>query len=402
MRIALTLLLLGVPQLAFAAAAPKKKPPAKTPPAQTAPAPAETPAPVEPAAAAPVTAAPAVKPPGPAPRPAAPAGPKAQVGGAGQNSLEGGKRPWAEGVSPAEQTLALDLFREGNNALKEPNFSRAVIKYREALAHWDHPAIHYNLALALLNLDQPLETHEQFVASLKYGAAPLDSDKFEQATRYKALLEKQLAGVDIRCNMEGATVKLDGKTLYVAPGRYTGLTTAGPHSIVATKEGYITNELSLPLPAGETKVFELNLLTTDDLTEYKRLWPQYVPYVVLVVGAVVAGSGLGMHLGARRVYSIYDNQVSGCAAESPFQGGCRLTPQLASQKQSGDILQTAAFAAYAVGGAVVVIGAALLYANRLQPYRITVGITSGQKAQVSLLPWLSPWGGGAALGVELP
>jgi hypothetical protein len=324
-----------------------------------------------------------------------------QKGGAGQSNLEqgkGGDRPWARGVSDAEQKAALDLFKEGNQALKEPNFPRAVAKYREALQHWDHPAIHYNMALALLNLDQPVETYEHFTASLKYGHAPLDSDKFDQATRYKSLLEKQLAGVDIRCNMEGATVKLDGKVLYVAPGRYTGLTTAGPHSIVATKEGYITNELSLPLPAGETKVFELNLMTTDDLTEYKRLWPQYVPYTVLAAGAVVALAGLGMHLGASSMYQGFDRNVSQCAQDAPFQGGCRLTPELASQRQTADILQGLAIGAYIAGGAVVAVGTLLLYLNRLQPYRITVGLTQGQKT--SLLPWISPFGAGLSFRTE--
>jgi hypothetical protein len=302
-------------------------------------------------------------------------------------------------VSDAEQKAALDLFKEGNVALKEPNFPRAVGKYREALGHWDHPAIHYNLALALLNLDQPVETHEAFVKSLRWGAAPLDADKFDQANRYKTLLERQLAGVDIRCNMEGATVKLDGKVLYVAPGRYTGLTTAGPHSIVATKEGYITNELSLPLPAGETKVFELNLMTTDDLTEYKRLWPQYVPYAVLVGGVVVAVAGLGLHLGANSVYQSFDSNVSSCATMSPFMGGCRLTPQLSGQKQTADALQGAAIAAYVAGGAVAAVGTILLYLNRLQPYRITVGVTGGRAA---LLPVIGPNGGGAAFSMELP
>ena len=328
-----------------------------------------------------------------------------QKGGAGQSNLEQGgpasERPWAKGVSDAEQKTALALFKEGNSALKEPNFPRAVAKYREALEHWDHPAIHYNLALALLNLDQPVETHQAFVKSLEYGAAPLDKDKFEQANRYKNLLEKQLAGVDIRCNMEGATVKLDGKVLFVAPGRYTGLTTAGPHSIVATKEGYITNELSLPLPAGETKVFELNLMTTDDLTEYKRLWPQWVPYVVLVAGVAVAGAGLGMHLGANSMYGSFDRNVAQCASDSPFQGGCRLTPELAGQRQTADILQGAAIGAYIAGGVVAAVGTVLLYVNRLQPYRITVGVTNqGQTA--TLLPYFGPNGGGAAFRLELP
>jgi hypothetical protein len=392
MRIALIALLLALPSVSLAAASKKSK----TSPKTSEPAKAEpAPEPVKP------EPAPTVKAAEPAPAPAPEPAPKPNrplQGGAGQSNLGGGDRPWASGVSDSEQRLALDLFREGNVALKEPNFARAVAKYREALSHWDHPAIHYNMALALLNLDQPVETHEHFTAALKFGAAPLDPDKFEQANRYKSLLEKQLAGVDIRCNMEGATVKLDGKVLYVAPGRYTGLTTAGPHSILATKEGYITNELSLPLPAGETKVFELNLMTTDDLTEYKRLWPQSVPYVVLIAGLVVAGAGLGIHFGSRSAYASYDTAVSRCAVDAPFSGGCRLTPQLASQKQTADILQGTAIAAYVAGGVIAAVGTVLLYLNRLQPYRITVGVT-GQK--VSLLPFLSPAGSGAVLQLEL-
>jgi hypothetical protein len=377
MRVALILVLVSLPS--FAAAAKKSKTPKTTTTTEPAPAPAAEPT---------KTAEPA---PAPAPEPAPPPkSNKPQQGGAGQSNLEqgsAGDRPWASGVSASEQKVALDLFKEGNVSLKEPNFARAVQKYREALSHWDHPAIHYNMALALLNLDQPVETHEHFSAALKYGAAPLDADKFEQATRYKKLLEKELAGVDIRCNMEGATVKLDGKVLYTAPGRYTGLTTAGPHSIVATKEGYITNELSLPLPAGETKVFELNLMTTDDLTEYRRLWPTYVPYAVLIAGVAIAAAGAALHIGAAQAsYKSFDNQVAMCAATHPALG-CTLTPELESQRQRADILQGAGIAGYAVGAALVVTGAVLLYANRLQPYRISVGVTSGGGNTLSFFPY---------------
>jgi hypothetical protein len=62
-------------------------------------------------------------------------------------------RPWVKGVSAADQSAAIELFHEGNGLLKESLFVQAAAKYREALHHWDHPGIHYNLALALLNLD---------------------------------------------------------------------------------------------------------------------------------------------------------------------------------------------------------------------------------------------------------
>jgi hypothetical protein len=41
------------------------------------------------------------------------------------------------------------LFAEGNELLGKYRLARAVEKYRQALEHWDHPVIHFNLAKAL-------------------------------------------------------------------------------------------------------------------------------------------------------------------------------------------------------------------------------------------------------------
>src|SRR3954454_2214857 len=98
------------------------------------------------------------------PKPSAPA-----VSGQAQSELPGSKaaeRPWVLGVSAVEQKAALNLFREGNALLKESLFVQAAAKYREALRHWNHPGIHYNLALALLNLDQPVEVYKQLETAL--------------------------------------------------------------------------------------------------------------------------------------------------------------------------------------------------------------------------------------------
>src|SRR5688572_9697989 len=97
-----------------------------------------------------------------------------------------GDRPWATNVSKEDQDAAWELVREGNALLKDSIFRQAVDKYREALKRWDHPAIHYNLALALLNLDQPLEVNKHLDKAMQYGALPLEQDKFEHAKGYKA------------------------------------------------------------------------------------------------------------------------------------------------------------------------------------------------------------------------
>jgi len=302
-----------------------------------------------------------------------------------------GDRPWARLVSPERQRKALDLFREGNQALKDSSFKAAAEKYKLALAQWDHPAIHYNLALADLQIAPPEETYEQIVAALKFGKAPLDSDKYEQATRYKTLLEGQLSSIVITCSTEGATVKLDGKTLFISPGRYKGMVRAGEHTILASKDGYVTTEQSQVMKGGQASTYNLKLFTTEDLTEYRRRLHVAIPWVVVGVGAAIVGGSVALHLAARDGYTRYDQGISACV--NTATGGCTPTLQLSEARTGADSLQRYAITGYVMGGVALAAGAWLIWFNRLQAFRSNTGATA------TLIPLLSPSGAGASMVV---
>jgi hypothetical protein len=310
-----------------------------------------------------------------------------------------GERPWAKGVSPENQKEALSLFREGNQLLRDSLWSKAVEKYNAALKLWDHPGIHYNLALALVNLDRPIETHDHLQAALKYGPVPLDSDKHEQALRYMVLVEKALTRIDVRCDLQGASVKLDGREIFVGPGRYEGLVTAGKHNLIATKEGYITKEINESFPPGDTRVIDVQLQTEADLSEMRRLFSNAVPWTVLLAGVAVAGGSVGLHFAADGAYKEFDRGINDCGAADPLVGGCVPSLELQAKKQSGDTLQTLAFVGYSVGGVAIVTGAILLYVNRLQPYR-RQQVDVVNTPQVTVAPMVGPNGGGAAVHVS--
>ncbi|WP_052519556.1 hypothetical protein [Archangium violaceum] len=271
--------------------------------------------------------------------------------------------PWVRNVSLKEQDAAYALFREGNGFLKNSIFIQAVEKYRQALKHWDHPAIHYNLALALMNFEQPIEAYTHLEAAMRYGPEPLDQERFERARTYKDLLDKQIVRVSVRCDEPGTIVTLDGQTLFVAPGHYEGLARTGIHSVVARKDGHLTYDKSQTWVSGKQVELNLHLVRREDATQYRRQWDEWKPWAVVGSGLAAAVSGGVMHLGAASTYGAFDTKVREC-------GGCMATPELAAIRSRGDNLKQAAMGAYALGGAALVTGAVLLYLNQPQAHLI--------------------------------
>jgi hypothetical protein len=304
-----------------------------------------------------------------------------ELGGGGAQ-----ERPWAKGVPSDKQSAALALFREGNLLLKNSLFPRAVEKYREALKLWDHPAIHYNMALALLNLNEPLALHEHLTAAMLHGEAPLDADKFERARTFRKLIEQQLSHVEISCDAPGASVSMDGQVLFTAPGRYEGLVRPGKHSVVATKEGYVPTDMSQTLLPGEKTSLSLKLYTAADLTRYRRQWSAWKPWAVVGAGAAVALAGGALHMQARGSFEDFDTRIAQC-------GGCIPAPEVTDLRTRGVSMQQLAFGAYALGGATFVTGAVLALINRPQAYRITPD-EAGSLQGASITPLLGSGEGG--------
>lgn len=271
--------------------------------------------------------------------------------------------PWLHDVSLKDQDTAYALFREGNGLLKDSAFMEAVEKYRQALQHWDHPAIHYNLALALMNFDQPLEVYEHLEAAMRYGPDPLEAERFEYARAYKDLVAKQLVRVNITCDEPGTLVTLDGKRLFVGPGRYEGLTRTGTHSLIARKPGYFTYDRSQLWTSEKPMTLDLRMYQESDLTQYRRRWSVWMPWAVMGSGLAMAAGGGLLHLGTAQSYRTYDDGIDAC-------GGCVPQPGLVNARTRGDALQKTAVGAYAVGGAALLTGAVLLFLNRPQAYRV--------------------------------
>jgi hypothetical protein len=308
-------------------------------------------------------------------------------------------------VAEADERAAEMAFREGNERLNDGLFVKAVESYRKALVRWDHPAIHYNLALALINLDQPIEVHEHMTKALQYGADPLEKDKYDHGREYLRLVEGQLADIEVSCDKVGAKVSVDGKQVFVAPGRYAAKVRVGKHTFFADKEGYNARVEAPFVGAGETFRINLKVYTTPELTRYTRKWDRaWVPYAVMGGGALVALGGALFQLSAQTSYDRYNNLVASCNRTAQ---GCSTDPnnpelaEINKARDSGDSKRLMGYIGYGVGGAAVATGIVLAYMNRSRPYQITPEQLEGQRASspasIAIVPVVSPEAVGATV-----
>ena len=347
-------------------------------------------------------------PPTPTKPPEVPKPPKTDEKAGTAESLQhgAGERPWAVGVTKENQGLALKKFQEGNVQLNDGLFANAATRYREALAHWDHPANNYNLALALLNLDQPIEVHDRLQNAIKFGTGPLEKDKFEHAKEYILLVKQQIAEVEVTCSKPGAKVSVDGKEVFtVGPkgegGFFKGRVRIGKHTFIAEKPGY-NAEAEVPfIGPGEIFRIELKLYTADELTRYKRRWDTtWAPYAVIGGGVALGVVGVLASVSAGSSYDEFDTEVARCNTAS-MGAGCT-DAAVMDIKDSGDTKKVIGYVGYSLAGAAIVTGAVMVYLNRTSSYQITADEYRKQEREkkappVSITPVIGPDMSGAML-----
>jgi tetratricopeptide (TPR) repeat protein len=297
-------------------------------------------------------------------------------------------------VSASDAKQATTEFQKGNDHLNNGLFPQAVENYRTALSHWDHPAIHYNLALAFINLDQPLEVFAELNKAMEYGPEPITQEKFDHAKEYLKLVEGQLANVEVSCDKIGAKVSVDGKEVFVAPGKYTAKVRVGKHTFYADKQGYNARITAPFIGPGETYRIELKVYTAEELTRYRRKWQNtWFPYVVVGSGAVVGLIAGGLELSAQSSYKDFDRQIAACNTQTGNNGGCSIDTSINSLKDSGDTKKILGYVGYGIAGAAIATGATLAWLNRRQPYQISAEDLENERPRqpvVSITPIVAP------------
>jgi len=295
--------------------------------------------------------------------------------------------PWNRGVPTERRAAARAVFLEGNRLFKIPLFAQAVEKYGEALDGWKHPAFHFNLAIAQLNLGQDLEARDSLEQALKYGAEPLGPDRFKEAQNQLRELQRHLARIRVSCPLPGAEVTLDGVPLFTGPGHREVWVKPQAHEITGKAPEYVTESRHLTVSAGTLNTLDLALrkLVED------RPWAAWKPWAVVGSGVAIAAAGGVLHALSARDFKAYDTGFGKltCAASGCTQSAIDAEdPHLSSQLSRARLEQRIAIAGYVAGGAVLAAGAVLSYLNR--PHLMEQEGAGLHSASVAMTPIVSP------------
>ncbi|MCG8420214.1 MAG: PEGA domain-containing protein [Proteobacteria bacterium] len=317
--------------------------------------------------------------------------------------------PWTEGVSAGAQRRARALFDQGNLLMETASPARAAARYKQALALWDHPIIHFNLGMAQRLLDQLVAAHASLPRSMQHGPAAIGKKQYQHARKILTLLESQLGHIEVVCAETGARVTLDGKLLFIGPGHTAQFVRAGEHQITASKKGRETYQAPVTLaPGARTRIDAV--LREKGQVQTERYLPAWVPWASLA-GAAVTLAGAGYL--DRRSSDAMDRFDIDVQAHPRCQGrGCNEdnAAELFDRRERAELQHDVAVAMYAVGGAAFVGSAVLLYLNRervvqrpgreqAEPRR-TGGAAYRARGTVALTPILSPSTVGASAHIR--
>ena len=300
-------------------------------------------------------------------------------------------RPWAENVAKDVQERANQQFATGNRALDEGDFGDAEEAFSAALELWNHPAIQYNLVLALIgNKGDPVRIYKALEQATRYGAAPLDPARFERAQEYQDIYGKQLARITLRCDEPDTKVTLDGKLVLTGPGRFEDVVTVGEHAISATKPGYIAINRTRILNPEDDERIDLVMYTVEDKTRYERRFAPWVPWTTAGGGLAVLAAG-----GALNYLSIQNRQKYNDLIELECPDGCPAGTVDSSLQDSANQQRIGAYVGYALGGVGVAVGVVMIFLN--QPKKI---VEIDDDERVSVVPFVSPGSVGATAAVR--
>lgn len=288
-------------------------------------------------------------------------------------------KPWADGVPQEQQDKASALYEEGNQLFAQQAHADALVKYRDALALWDHPLIRFNKAVTEIRLERILEAADDLERSLRFGDKPFKPELYQQALDYQALVKGRVGFVEASCDQPGTKLMLDGKPWFECPGTQKMRVLAGEHAVTGEKKDFLTASTKVVVSGGDTAKAPVRLVPLESAVVLKYPYRRWIPWTMTGIGVAVGLGGVSTwFLGKNQMNQFETDFATQC------QNGCEpgLTDPshraLAAQRDGAELKGQIGIGMMAVGGGVAITGLVLAIMNR--PERVLPNVEVAPKA----------------------
>lgn len=298
-----------------------------------------------------------------------------EPGRAGDSALGAGAggSAWSEGVSASDRGDAEALFQGGNRFMDDIAFADADAMYAAALEKWNHPVIHFNRAIAQINLLQSIEAYRSLEEALRYGRAPYEEEQYDRALKTRKQLEETLTRVKISCAQTDVQASLDGQPLALGPDgrcRDERMVRPGGHQLIATRVDYETYREQVVGDPGEEVTVVVRLEPREG-TLLERRHPFWMPWAVVGSGAPMLIVGAVFHSFAASEFAAFDENfvapgicaIDGCG---PDETGIR---NIFDVYDRGVRWRRVALALYGAGFVAATAGLVWAFYNQPRPVK---------------------------------
>jgi hypothetical protein len=155
---------------------------------------------------------------------------------------------------------AKDHFDKGVALFKTEDFEGALVEFRAAYKAQPHYAVRYNVGITLYKLHRYGQAAHELQVYLIEGEGQIPDDKLAEVNEILAELEARVGSVDVECNVEGASVFVDGEHMDKTPIFFPLQLDVGEHEIEVRAEGYKPFNKKIDVPGGTEQTLEVELV----------------------------------------------------------------------------------------------------------------------------------------------
>ena len=160
--------------------------------------------------------------------------------------------------APDAKTEARDRFGRGLRLFNDGDNAGALAEFKRANELSPHPVVAYNIGLVYAAMGRAVEAVATLDEVIK-NPGTLARDKLERAERTRDEQAQRIAELEVKANVEGAELEIDGLPVGKLPLSKPIKVTSGSRVVGVTAPGYIPERREITLAGATQKTLSLEL-----------------------------------------------------------------------------------------------------------------------------------------------